>query len=214
MTCDRTGPTVRPGPARLPRRLATIAAAAVTALAMLAAGAPSVVAQTVPRPSGSPPPPGTRSTARCALPAISAHRGGDPDTTESTTNAFAAAFAAGVRIWDTDVRFTSSGYGMLLHDPTLHLFGSNAAIARSTWTYAKSLRAPKDGAQIMSLYDFAQMMVLYPSVTAQIELKIAPTAKEWAGVDSNLRAVKSRVTLASSTPRPCGRNRRTATGRA
>jgi glycerophosphoryl diester phosphodiesterase len=138
-------------------------------------------------------------TVVCVVPPIAAHKGDSLRYTESTAPALVAAYNEGAHIWDVDVRFTRTDVPMLLHDPTLTAFGSTQALADSTYTYAKSLRS-SSGAQILSLWDFAQLMRQYPGVAAQIELKTTPTAAEWTSLDGRLKPLGNRVTLGSFWP--------------
>jgi glycerophosphoryl diester phosphodiesterase len=139
------------------------------------------------------------STVVCVVPTVAAHKGDSLRYTESTQPALAAAYNEGARIWDVDMRFTRTNVPMILHDPTLAIFGSNLALADVSYTYAKSLRS-SSGAQILSLWDFTQLMRQYPVMAVQIELKTTPTAAEWTSIDVRLKPFGNRVTLGSFWP--------------
>ena len=142
---------------------------------------------------------GARAQMSCgAVPVVAAHRGGNYYT-ESTIRNFAAAVAHGARVMETDVRFTKTGYGVLLHNATLDVFGQpNINIADISETQAVSYKS-SDGSVIEPLHSFTNQMASFPvSVKALIELKVAPSASEWNQLQLLVAPLGKRVWIASA----------------
>ena len=136
--------------------------------------------------------------ATCPVKPFAAHRGDSAEHTQSTAAAFDGAYAAHSKIWETDVRFTAGNIPMLLHDATLDAFGSPAEIAHSSYSYVESLRAP-DGGQVESLWAFGTQVLAHPGVLALVELKLYPSAAQWARLKSRLDRMGSQVVVAGAT---------------
>jgi glycerophosphoryl diester phosphodiesterase len=140
--------------------------------------------------------------AACVNIPVVAHRGGSEIHTENTLRAFQHARTAGATIWETDVRFTSDGERVLLHDPTLDAMttGSGEVSAISSATLRASVRT-NDGQVVPTL---RELMVLAYANQARVlvELKTDPTPEQWAAVAADLDAygMRSRVTLMSFEP--------------
>ena len=135
----------------------------------------------------------------CTAPVVAAHRGGDYFA-NSTARNFTASAAAGAKVWETDVRFTRTGWPVLLHDADLGEFGARGTlIANINGAQALSYRAT-DGSQIESLYSLSSQVLATPGQTALVELKVPPTTAEWVTLAGRLRRMGTRVWVASFDP--------------
>lgn len=139
-----------------------------------------------------------RAAACPTIPPV-AHRGGNEAFTENTLRAFQHAAGVGAKVWETDVRFTSDGERVLLHDPTLDATtnGTGEVAAVDSATLRASVRTD-DGQVVPTL---RELMVLAYAGQAKIllELKADPTPEQWADVAADLDAygMRSNVTLMS-----------------
>lgn len=126
-------------------------------------------------------------------PPVYAHRGGTSEYVENTRATFRAS---GTGRWETDVRFTSTGYPVLLHDPDLGRFGCPAVlIAEISTTEARRCKAANKQT-ITTLGQFVADVKAY-DVLAMVELKTVPTEVQWGRLDSLLAPVKRRVIIQS-----------------
>lgn len=134
--------------------------------------------------------PSSTAVARTACPTIPAvaHRGGTEVHAENTLQAFAHAGTIGVKLWETDVRFTADGVPVLLHDATLDRTtnGAGPVDATDAATLRASVRTD-DGQVVPTL---RELLVLAYASQARIllELKADPTPAQWAAVAADLDA--------------------------
>jgi glycerophosphoryl diester phosphodiesterase len=139
-----------------------------------------------------------RAAACVNIPAI-AHRGGSEVHAENTLRAFHHARGLGVTTWETDVRFTSDGERVLMHDPTLDATtnGTGEVAAITAATLRANVRTG-DGQVVPTLREL--MVLAYASqARVLVELKTDPTPAQWAAVAADLDAygMRGNVTLMS-----------------
>jgi glycerophosphoryl diester phosphodiesterase len=134
-------------------------------------------------------------------PAVRAHRGGlHFDLVENTALNFRAAATEGRLAWEMDVRFTSTDVPVVLHDPTLGLFGCpTKSIASITTTAMRACVASNDQSA-STLYE--ALAELPPTGTVWAELKTDPTEAQWTVLDARFAGVKSRLVLESFATGP------------
>ncbi len=125
-----------------------------------------------------------------------AHRGGESTHTEQTIPTFAENIAAGVTEVEGDVRFTETGYPMMLHDAALTKFGSSLLLANLSTGEAKS-HVSDSGNVIATLYELRTLLLANPTIKLQLELKEAMTPEEWTMLASRIAVLGNRVTLTS-----------------
>jgi len=115
-----------------------------------------------------------------SMPAVAAHRGGTERSLENTLGAFRSAGAAGIKLWELDVRFDVNGTPVVLHDstvdrvspltgPVAKLDALDPGIPTDDGQYVPTLRA---------VYDLAQQY----NAHVLTELKVMPTEPQWRAV--------------------------------
>jgi glycerophosphoryl diester phosphodiesterase len=125
-----------------------------------------------------------------------AHRGNPTTHPEETIPTYDDALSAGWTI-DGDIRFTSTGYPVMLHDANLGLFGApTVAIASVTQTVAQSYHSTS-GDNVESLNSVKAQMISYPGTLGEFELKVVPTSAEWTIFNTRLGGLKDRVLITS-----------------
>lgn len=93
---------------------------------------------------------GVRASATCRPVAI-AHRGLSAGMPENTLRAFRKALRTGARVLETDIRFTSDGVAVLMHDPTVdRTTDGHGRVASLTYRQVSRLDAG-DGARVPRL---------------------------------------------------------------
>lgn len=119
----------------------------------------------------------TPANAVC-YPSSVAHRGGTEKYTENTRKAWNNAMANGAKWVETDVRFTTDGVPVIMHDVTVDRT-TNGAGQVSTMTLAqiRSLRTA-DGQYVPTLYEFLSDVKAHGD-KAFVELKVVPTDSQW-----------------------------------
>jgi hypothetical protein len=130
------------------------------------------------------------------VPECIAHRGNvdNPSHTEETTGAYEDSAPIAETV-EGDMRWSSSGYPAMLHDADLGVFGApTKKLANLTLTQAGSYESPTHDT-IASLYAVRQVLVKYPNVGFQLEMK--EDVPDWEMLASRLDPIKSRVTLSS-----------------
>jgi glycerophosphoryl diester phosphodiesterase len=136
---------------------------------------------------------------------VAGHRGDRADAPENTIPAFESAFAAGLRVVETDVQLTADGYPVLLHDPTVdRTTDGSGAVGELTLEQVESLDAGSwyseefAGTRIPRLEQFLDLLAATPATTALIELKEYWTRDQIRGIldDIYLRGVQDRVVFA------------------
>lgn len=117
------------------------------------------------------------------LPAVIAHRGGDELWTENTLEAFASAHQlAGATIWETDVRFDVAGIPVILHDATVDRTSPASGDIAGMQASGSIRVLTDDGQQIPTLWELLDLARQVGGVRVLLELKVAPTAAQWATV--------------------------------
>jgi glycerophosphoryl diester phosphodiesterase len=137
---------------------------------------------------------------------VAGHRGDRAEAPENTIPAFEAAFAAGLRVVETDVQLTADGYPVLLHDPTVdRTTDGTGAVADLTLEQVEALDAGSwysaefAGTRIPRLGEFLDLLAATPSTTALIELKEYWSRDQVRGILDGiyLRGLQDRVVFAS-----------------
>ena len=118
--------------------------------AALATGLLATVAGTVPAEAAA-----ARATAGCETVQVSSHRGEPtPRITENTVQAFQRAVAGGARSVESDLRLTSDGVWILMHDGTVNrTTNGTGRVAQMTLAQIRALRT--DGGQRVPTFDEA-----------------------------------------------------------
>jgi glycerophosphoryl diester phosphodiesterase len=115
---------------------------------------------------------------------------------ENTRESFRDAAASGSRLWETDVRFTSSDYPVLLHDDNLGKFGC-ADVKIVAVSVPKARRcAAANGQTVTTLFEFVADLEEFDA-QAMVELKTVPTSGQWARLETALASVRDRVVVQS-----------------
>lgn len=123
------------------------------------------------------------ASAAAPDPADVAHRGGNEVHTENTRRAFSDAMAHGAQWLETDVRFTSDDYPVIMHDPTVdRTTDGTGNVADMTLAQLRALRTP-DGQYVPTLYEFLSDLEAHAGVRAFTELKVVPTTAQWTTFD-------------------------------
>jgi glycerophosphoryl diester phosphodiesterase len=128
---------------------------------------------------------------------IYAHRGGrSRGVVENTRKSFRSAAASGSRLWETDVRFTSTDHPVLLHDDNLRQFGcANVKINAVSMPKARRCAAA-NGQTVTTLSEFvADLEDL--DAQAMVGLKTVPTLAQWARLETALAPVRDRLVIQS-----------------
>ncbi len=144
------------------------------------------------------------------LPFAMAHRGGtgfSPNAgIENTLSAFATAWALGLRFFETDVRSSSDGVAVVVHDEHLdRLCDVPGRVADHTWAELSRLRV--DGRE--PLARLADLLAAFPDARLNIDVKaddaVAPTVAAISAAGAG-----HRVCLATFSDRRIRRLRRLA----
>jgi glycerophosphoryl diester phosphodiesterase len=129
-----------------------------------------------------------------------AHRGGPTDHTEETIATYGESLDAGVPVVEGDVRFTSTDYPVLNHDPTLTQFGQpSLALASLTQGQATGY-ASATGDHMATLWQLGTAVLAHPRARAEVELKTNPTAAQWTILATRLDRIRDRLTVTSFSP--------------
>lgn len=139
----------------------------------------------------------------CVAPPV-AHRGASAAAPENTIPAFRAALRSGVTQLDTDVRFTSSGVPVLMHDKRVNRTtdGTGRVAAMSL----EQLRALDAGSWFSADFAGVRVPTLYQALKfagsrgarLQVELKVRPTEQQaddflnrirWLGMLQRVRVI-------------------------
>jgi len=133
-------------------------------------------------------------------PAVIGHRGyTGSGCTENTTCAFRAALARGADAVEMDVRFTRTGYPVIMHDPTVNrTTRGSGKVSSMTLTRFLKLRT-NDGGHPPTLAQ-ALYAVRSKGGWALVELKTAPTSKQLARFDTKVKKsglARSRIVVQS-----------------
>jgi glycerophosphoryl diester phosphodiesterase len=128
---------------------------------------------------------------------IIAHRcNGSGIYTENTSVGCVNAAANGARILDGDIRITSTGNPVILHNADLGVFGCpEKLIAEVSTTVAGRCLSAANG-NIITLTQFRDT-VRATGTRASLEPKIVPTAAEWSRINSTLAPIQADVLLNS-----------------
>lgn len=139
--------------------------------------------------------------AEAATPTVQciAHRGGAvAGHTEETIPTYETTLTAHPTIEvEGDVRWTRTGFPMLLHDPALDRFGApETDLADLSVGQAKTFVADT-GDTMASLWELRTLLLAYPGARVQLELKEPMTPARWATLETRLGVLGARVTLTS-----------------
>lgn len=128
---------------------------------------------------------------------IIAHRcNGSGIYTENTSVGCVNAAANGARILDGDIRLTSTGNPVILHNPDLGIFNCpEKLIAEVSTTTAGKCLSDANG-NIITLTQFRDT-VIATDTKVSLEPKIVPTVAEWSKINSTLAPIKPDVLLNS-----------------
>ena len=112
---------------------------------------------------------------------VCAHRGDSSNYRENTLAAIQSAIAAKVEIIEIDVRLSSDGQVIVLHDPTLErLWGVTAEVAERDWN---SIRQLGEGENRIPLLSEVLPLLVGSSATLMIDMEEAtPAARAYAVV--------------------------------
>ena len=128
---------------------------------------------------------------------VYAHRGGRAGgLVENTRDNFRRAAAGGSLQWETDVRFTSTNYPVLLHDEDLRRFGCPTVKIVSVSVPKARECAAVNGQTLTTLYEFITDLEAFDA-QAMVELKTVPTAAQWTILETRLSPVRDRVVIES-----------------
>lgn len=126
-------------------------------------------------------------------PAIIAHRGGGGENPENSAAAFAAAFSAGFRHFETDTRATRDGVAVIFHDETLERTTDGiGAISDYTWNELSKIR-DRSGERLMRV---DELLDAYPEAIINIDIKSDDSAEPFFRAVERTRAQK-RICVAS-----------------
>ena len=90
----------------------------------------------------------------CYVPELIAHRGGggvgkDPYLLENSWPAFEKSVGLGVKVLETDVRFTVDNVAIIMHDDALErTTNGTGLVSQSTYDYIKTLQLDNNGGQV------------------------------------------------------------------
>ena len=105
---------------------------------------------------------------------VAAHRGWKDKYPENTMEAFEKAIELGVDQLETDVRMTSDGELVLIHDATLdRTTNGTGNVHEFSFEEIRKLDAG-NGEQIPTLREFMELIKDHPTITIDIELKVYP----------------------------------------
>jgi glycerophosphoryl diester phosphodiesterase len=132
---------------------------------------------------------------------LTAHRGTVGRYPENTIPAFLTAAYYGAHAVETDLRLTSDGRWMLMHDPTVdRTTDGHGAIADLTTAQVRQLRTA-GGYRVHSLTGMLNGLTGYPNLRYQLEVKpVSPTKQSLKRLVTVLRecGVQGRVLFTSS----------------
>ena len=207
----RTPPprTPDPAPDPAPRRpmglvLGAVAAVAVIGVALVlhpwssggerAGGTPTGPASS-PSTSGSPSGSPSSTVAASTEPTVLAHRGGLEEHQFETQEAMEAAAVAGYAV-ETDVRYTSDGVAVLVHDEQatkgLDCGGQDLRVSKTTWDTLRATCHSKPTAADKNTYDIPTFAATMEGIAAA-----SPTAWVFAEVKVDQTAAQDKAFLAT-----------------
>lgn len=134
---------------------------------------------------------------------VIAHRCNGSIYTEQTTLACVRAAATGAEILDGDVRFTSTGNPVMLHNADLGVFNCPTKLIAEVSTTTAGKCLSDSNQNIMTLYQLKDL-VIATGTRVSIEPKVRPSAAQWDAIDSRLASIKGRVILNSFDPATLG----------
>ncbi|HEX9824116.1 MAG TPA: glycerophosphodiester phosphodiesterase family protein, partial [Actinomycetota bacterium] len=132
--------------------------------------------------------------AGAADPLISAHRGGNRLAPENTLWAYRHAFAYGADVVEADVRETSDGRWVVMHDDTVdRTTDGTGAVSSMTFAQIRQLNAADWDAWAGSEYD--------PSLVPSVEEVMALAASVGGGIEFDIKDVSDHLALADLAAR-------------
>ena len=140
-----------------------------------------------------PAPPATASplSAGCDRVELVGHRGTDVGFAENTLRAFRSAVRNHADRLELDVRWTSDGVPVVLHDPTLdRTTDGHGPVARRSWAEVSRLRTG-DGQRVPALREVVALAAA-AGVGLQVELKSVPGQRRVSRVAALLRGAAMR----------------------
>jgi glycerophosphoryl diester phosphodiesterase len=154
--------------------LAALALAAL-ALACLAGSAPSWTPESV---------------------TVVAHRCNSGGYTENTQIGCVHAAASGADVLDVDVRWTRTGLPVLLHDPTMGIFGA-PSVRIDTLSHPEAARYLSPKFNNITTLTQLRDTVIASDATVVLEPKVTLTAARWQQIDDRFRTIKHRTIINS-----------------
>jgi glycerophosphoryl diester phosphodiesterase len=142
---------------------------------------------------------GLTAAASCdATPTAVAHRGGTETSMENTVGAFRSAGEGGIGEWELDVRYDVHGTPVVLHDATVDRVSPRTGAVSGLDATADGGIPTDDGQHIPTLREVYDVARTYRAHVLT-ELKVMPTADEWATVTADIDETigRSAVTLMS-----------------
>jgi glycerophosphoryl diester phosphodiesterase len=147
--------------------------------------------------------PAAHAAACPALVTADAHRGGTTTWVENTGNAFRQAGITAARTgmtvnWETDIRFTSDGVPVIMHDETVDATtDGTGAVADLTYAQVAALRTA-DRQPVPTLADLVNDAYV-DGATMYAELKTVPTEAQWDTLAAALatRPMTTKIVLTS-----------------
>lgn len=101
-----------------------------------------------------------------------AHRGGAHEYEENTLAAFRATYEKGLRGFETDVRMTSDGHLVILHDDSLNrTHNGTGPVERQTAAELRDITTKKGGEKLLFLDDLLAYLADKPGVYLELEMK-------------------------------------------
>ena len=105
---------------------------------------------------------------------VAAHRGWKSKYPENTMEAFEKALTLGVDQIETDVRMTSDGELVLIHDSTVdRTTNGTGNVCNMTFEEIRALDAG-NGNKVPTFIEFMDLVKDHPTLTIDIELKVYP----------------------------------------
>jgi glycerophosphoryl diester phosphodiesterase len=142
----------------------------------------------------------------CPAPIPVAHRGESSQAPEETGPAFVAAAKSGVKVIETDIRFTRSNVAVLFHDATVdRTTNGTGNVSNYYWSDLAKLDAGRwfspayTGTHPISFWQQLALLKPYSGVTVVPELKDYPTTAQLTNVSNaiNTYSMASRTVVQS-----------------
>lgn len=133
-----------------------------------------------------------------------AHRGGAHEFEENTLGAFRGSYDAGVRGFETDVRMTTDGELVILHDDSLErTHNGKGPVEKLTAEMAGKATSRKQGEPLLSLKDLLRYLADKPGMYVEFEMK---TSNKDLYPDKRMEEYVRKVHAAVTAGIPAGSN--------